>query len=251
MKKQDKILNLILPLITVVCMLLLWSVGAIVADNKYILPSVLQTLNELFGLFASSKFYLALAFTFIRSVIAFSLSFLVSAILAYLSSRVKFAEKIILPIISVVRALPTLAIILLLLFWTNNQVAPVVVTMLVVMPTSYTSIKNAIDGVDKTSVDAAKVDGADKKHLFFLIELPQIAPSLLNVVGGGLSLNLKLMVAAEVMSATAKSLGTMLNVSSYNAEIANMLALVLIVLIVGLIIEFSFNKLSQKSGSWR
>lgn len=251
MKKQDKILNLILPIISIACMMLLWTAGAIVADNKYILPSVMQTLNEFFGLFASTKFYLALAFTFVRSAIAFSLSFLISAVLAYLSSRVKFAEKVILPIISVIRALPTLAIILLLLFWTNNQVAPVVVTMLVVMPTSYTSLKNALDGVDKTSIEAAKVDGADKKHLFFLIELPQLSPSLLNVVGGGLSLNLKLMVAAEVMSATAKSLGTMLNISSYNAEIANMLALVLVVLILGLVIEFLFNTLSKKAGSWR
>ena len=123
--------------------------------------------------------------------------------------------------------------------------------MLVVMPTVYTNLRTALDGVDKTTIDAGKVDGAGKKNLFFFIELPQIAPPLYNVIGSGLSLNLKLMVAAEVISATVKSLGAMLNNSSYNAEIVTMLAIVVAILIIGLLIEFIFNKLSQKVGEWR
>lgn len=253
MKKIDKFINLILPLITLACILLLWSVGAIVVGSEYILPSVKTTLKEFVCLFKNKNFYTALSFSLLRSAVAFFVSFVPSAILAYLASKSKTADKLILPFISIVRALPTLAIILLVLFWTNNdrQVTPIVVTMLVVMPTVYTNLRTALDGIDKTTIDAGKVDGAGKKQLFFYIELPQIAPPLFNVIGSGLSLNLKLMVAAEVISATAKSLGAMLNNSSYNAEIITMLALVVVILIIGLLIEFVFNKLSQKVGEWR
>ncbi len=251
MKKYDKLLNLILPLITIACILLIWIVGAYFTDNEYLLPSIGSTIKEFFALFASGRFYSALAFTLLRSVIAFSISFLIASLFAYLASKSKKAEKLILPIISIIRALPTLAIVLLLLIWTNNQIAPIVVTSLVVMPTAYTQIKSALDSVDKTSVEAGMVDGTDKRTSFFMIELPQIAPSIYSVIGSGLSLNLKLMVAAEVMSATVKSLGTMLNISNYNGEIAKMLAIVLVVLILGLIIEFLFNKFSKKTGEWK
>lgn len=251
--KKDKLLNLILPLITLSCLLLIWAMGAVVTDSEYILPSIGLTLRNVIILFGSGKFYTALFFTIKRSVISFLLSFVISAVFAFLANKSKVAERLILPLISIIRALPTLAVILLLLFWTNNdrEVTPVVVTMLVVMPTTYTHLKSALGSVEKTSVEAGKVDGADRKNLFFKIELPQIAPSVYSAVGSGLSLNLKLMVAAEVISATAKSLGTMLNRASFGAQIAEMLAIVLVVLALGLIIEFCFNKLSEKSSSWK
>ena len=123
--------------------------------------------------------------------------------------------------------------------------------MLVVMPTSYTHIKGAIDGVNKITLEAAMVDGAGRKELFFKIELPQIAPDLCSITGSGIALNFKLMVAAEVLSTTVKSLGTMLNMASYSFEVATILALTVVVLILGLIVEFIFNALSKKAGEWK
>ena len=128
MKRINKIFNLILPIITIVFLLIVWQVVALEYDNKYIVPTVDSTLKELGVLLGEKKFYIALGSTLLRSVIAFSLSFFVSAILAYCASKRVWAEKLILPIISITRTLPTIAIAWLLLFWTNSQVAPVVIT---------------------------------------------------------------------------------------------------------------------------
>ena len=122
--------------------------------------------------------------------------------------------------------------------------------MLVVLPTSYTQIKGALDSVNKRSIEAGKVDGANWSNLFFKIELPQIMPEVFNVIGSGLALNLKLMVAAEVLSATIKSLGNMINLAT-PFEVARTLALSIVVLILGLLVEFLFNKLSKRSASWQ
>ncbi|MBQ9734599.1 MAG: ABC transporter permease subunit [Clostridia bacterium] len=251
MKRLNKVLNLILPLFTIGTLIVAWAVAARINDNEYILPSVTKTASEFFTLFSTSRFYLSLALTVMRSLIAFILSFIISAVLAYSASKSRVAERLILPFVSIVRALPTIAIAWLLLFWTNNQIAPVVITMLVVMPTSYTHIKGAIDGVNKITLEAAMVDGAGRKELFFKIELPQIAPDLCSITGSGIALNFKLMVAAEVLSTTVKSLGTMLNMASYSFEVATILALTVVVLILGLIVEFIFNALSKKAGEWK
>ena len=100
-------------------------------------------------------------------------------------------------------------------------------------------------------IEAGKVDGANKLNLFFRIELPQIAPDLCSITGSGLALNIKLMVAAEVLGATVKSIGTMLNMANYSFEVAKTLALTVVVLALGLIIEFIFNALSKKVGEWK
>ena len=250
MKKINKLFNLILPMFTIAFLLIVWQVVAKIEDNEYVVPTVENTFKELTRLFGEKKFYIALGATLLRSVIAFLLSFFVSAILAYCGAKRLWAEKLILPIISITRTLPTIAIAWLLLFWTNNQVAPVVITMLVVLPTSYTQIKGALECVNKNTLEAGKVDGAGWISLFFKIELPQIAPELYSVVGSGLALNFKLMVAAEVLSATLKSLGNMIILAS-PFEVAKVLALTVVVLLLGLIVEFLFNKLSKKSATWQ
>ena len=250
MKKINNIFNLILPILTIGFLFIIWSVIAVVENNEYVVPTVQTTLKEFIKLFGEKRFYTALLLTLLRSIIAFLLSFLISSVLAYCASKKCWAEKLILPVISITRTLPTIAIAWLLLFWTNNQIAPVVITMLVVLPTSYTQIKGALDGVNKRSIEAGKVDGANWSNLFFKIELPQIMPEVLNVVGSGLALNLKLMVAAEVLSATIKSLGNMINLAT-PFEVARTLALSIVVLILGLLVEFLFNKLSKRSASWQ
>lgn len=251
MKKSDKLLNLILPIITIGCLLVVWTVASLSVGSEYILPDPIKTLNELVLLFGQVNFYVAFLLTLLRSVIAFILSFIIASVCAFLSHKSKNSERVILTVVSILRALPTLAIVLLLLFWTNNQVAPIVVTMLVVLPTIYTHVKSAFETVDKTSVEASMVDGADKKQSFLKVELPQIAPAIYSAIGSGLSLNFKLMVAAEVLSATVKSLGNLLNIANYNGQIAKMLAMVIVAVLFGIIVEFVFNKISKKAGEWR
>ncbi len=250
MKKLNKIFNLILPIFTVGVLLIVWSLVALVQDNEFVVPSIGKTLQEFAVLLGEKTFYIALLLTLIRSVIAFLLSFLLSFILAYFASKRQWAEKVILTIMSITRTLPTIAIAWLILFWTNREIAPIVITMLVVLPTSYTQIKGALDGVNKNTIEAGKVDGAGWVNVFFKIELPQIAPQVYSVIGSGLALNFKLMVAAEVLSATLKSLGNMINLAT-PFNVARVLALSIVVIVLGLIVEFVFNKLSKRAGTWQ
>ena len=105
--------------------------------------------------------------------------------------------------------------------------------------------------MDKITVDAGLVDGASRFRAFTEIELPQTIPNILTAIGGGISLNFKLMVAAEVLAATANSLGYLLNTSKVYFEIANMIAVVVVAVAIGVIIELLFNFLSKKADDFR
>lgn len=248
---KDKILNLILPLGSVLAIILIWAITAKSIGSEYLLPSVTDTFSALINLLEQKSFYFAFLGTFTRSITAFIISFTLAFMLAVFSTTVKYFEKIIAPVISFLRALPTIAVVLLLLFWTNSSTASIIVTLLVVLPTCYTFIKSAFDATDKTTFEAGLVDGANKRQCFFMITYPQAKPAVFNAVGSGFSLNIKLMVAAEVLSATANSLGYLLNVSKVYFEIATMIALVVFTVIIGCLIEAVFNVLSKKASSWK
>ena len=251
MKSFTKVISFLLPLLTVLAIFLIWEVASAVIGSEYILPSLGQTLTSLLNLFKQAEFYKSLGFTLLRSLISFILSFVLGFIFAFLSSKSKVVRGIVNPLMSIVRALPTIAIILLLLFWTNSKIAPIIVTMLVVLPTSYTHLYSAFDSVDKTAVEAGRVDGANEKQVFSFLVFPQIAPAFYSAIGSGISLNFKLMVAAEVLAQTANSIGYMLNTSKVYFEISQMMALVLVSVAVGVIVELIFTKISLKTGEWK
>ena len=246
MNNKRDILSKSLPIITIACIFCIWSIASAVIGSEYILPSVNQTLSALVRLFYSGEFYLSVAMTFLRSIIAFLISFIVAFLLARIRCKIELTSKVIEPVIGVIRALPTIAVILLLMFWTNSRVAPIIVTVLVVLPTSYTNLVTAFNGVDKTTVEAGAVDGANVKQLFAFVEFPQIEPAFYKSIGSGISLNFKLMVAAEVLAQTANSLGYLLNTSKVYFEIPQMMALVIVAVMIGVIVELIFNKIAEK-----
>ena len=247
----NKWINRILPLLTVAFVVVVWAIAAKKIDSEYILPSVNSTIEEFVALFSNGEFYRAFFNTLLRSLIAFVFSFLFAFTLAVASVKIKYVRSAVSPLISIMRALPTIAVVLLLLFWTNSKIAPVIVTTLVVLPTSYTQIDGAFLSLDKTVVEAGRVDGANEFQVFAKIELPLLLPAVFRCVGSGISLNFKLMVAAEVISQTAYSLGYLLNTSKVYFETATMLALVLAAVVFGVLIEAIFNGLSKKASSWK
>lgn len=249
--KKDKAIQIALPIITVACIITIWGISALAIDKEALLPSLSETFSAIISVFGYAEFYLALGGTLLRSVAAFCVSFFLAFFFAYFSYKSNKFKAAITPIIRILRALPTIAVVLLLLVWTNNQIAPIIVTMLVVLPTLYVNVLSALDSLDKEAVEACKVFKLDKKKIFSKVIFPQVLPATLTSVGAGLSLNIKLMVAAEVLSYTPNSIGYYLQMSKLYEQTAKMIALVIISVVICMAIEFVFSCLSKKAGKWQ
>ena len=250
-EKGQKIIYNLIPVFSVAVLICLWAISSAIVGNG-VFASPKQAVIALIEIFSYSEFYLALGGTLLRTLIAFAFSFLVALVLAFFSKKSQAFKRAVSPIISITRALPTVAIVLLLLFLTSNnsQVAPVVVTSLIVIPTSYVNILTSLEAVESEEIEMCNAFGVDKKLIIKKLYLPKTAPSMLIAVGSGICLNLKLMVAAEVLAFTANSIGYFLKLCS-EYDFAKMLALVLVTVVIGLIIEWVFALLSKKAGEWR
>ena len=246
MRKREKILNLIVPLISVLCVVALWIVLALAVNNVYLMPGFFTTLKEFFRLFITLEFYSAFFSTILRSLISFIFALGFALALSFLTFENKRAKSAVAPIISIIRVLPTIAVVLLLLVWTNSFIAPIVVTFLVVFPTIYLNIESAINSIDYDQVECSKTFGADDKYIFKKVIFPQILPNFFTAVGAGLSLNVKLMVAAEALALTINSMGNLLQLAKLYDQMVTMMALVMVTVIFGLIIEGVFSYISKK-----
>ena len=74
-KRENLILNIIVPIITVVLIIVVWAILANSVADEIILPTPLAVLKKVGSLLVDGRFYKAYFNTFFRSLIAFVVSF--------------------------------------------------------------------------------------------------------------------------------------------------------------------------------
>ncbi len=241
----------LLTILSLAFMWLVWLIAQKTVKNEYLLPTFGEILSEFFILFTKDEFYLALLTTLERVALSFIISFILACIFGVLSKLFSGFLTFFKPIISVVRTLPTMAILALLLLYTSVSVAPVIVAITVLFPMMYAQILSAFGEIDQGVLSAVKVFNISKKDKVFKIYLPLIAPNICMNIGSNLSFGVKLIISAEVMAYTFNSLGGLMQGASSYMEVATLSALTLVAVLLGLLIELVFHLIFTKAFKWR
>ena len=229
--------NLIFSLLAIAALWLAWVVAYYTVRNDYVLPSVKDTFLALGGLLRSGAFWRAFAGTLLRALWAFLLSLLLGCALAACSAVSEGVRAFLAPVVSVLRTVPTMAIVLVLLLWTNPSVAPVVIAVLVLMPAFYATTLSAVTQARERYGDLARVYGVGRGRQIAKLYLPLAAPAVLSQAGSIFSMGLKVTVSGEVLSATYRSLGGMMAEMQAFLRIPHLLALTLVTLVLGFALE--------------
>lgn len=224
---------------------LVWTVAYKAVKNEYILPSLADILRATGRLFTEKFFYSAFWNSFLRVLWVFALSFVCALLCAVIAKLFPLFEKILAPIVTALRALPTMAIILILLIWSTPKDAPVIVAFLALFPMLYTGIFAALSTVDEGLVQMCKTYCVPLRKQIFQMYLPASLPYVLREAAGGISFGLKLIVSAEILANTYVGIGGMLQLSKIYMETPRMFALTLLVIAVGLVLEGIGIALSQ------
>ena len=216
----------------------LWLVVWAIVGNDSIVPPFSTSVKEFFAYFVNGAFWKSLGWTFLRVLIAFVVSFVLAGGLAFISYMYPTFSRIFAPIITFVRVLPVFAIVYLLLTWSNAWVVPVLVAFLSLFPMLYTAFLSAFSSVDKNLVEMSKAYNVPLKRRFIQLYLPSVAPYVVREIGAGLGFAVKLVVSAEVLVHTAKSIGSLVLETQYvHTELPKLFALVIAVCVIGFILE--------------
>lgn len=249
--KHDKLYNFLCSLVAVAAIWLAWLIAYVSVKNDYVIPSVGATFREMGRLLGQAAFWRAFGGTVLRTVEAFFLSFalgLVLSLCALLSGRVR---AFLAPVISLLRTVPTMALVLIFLLWTSPAAAPVLIAVLVLMPVFYASMLAALDEVKNEYGGLARAFKVGRARRAALMYLPLAAPPVLGQMGATFSLGLKITVSGEVLSVTARSLGGMMQQAQGYLEIPRLMALTLLTVFVGFLFEAIFWLISKAIVRWR
>lgn len=243
--------NLIFSALAIGFLLAVWGVSYLAVRNDYVLPSPGETFSAMGRLLCEAAFWRALGNTLLRTLWAFLLSLVLGVGLAAVAELHGALRAFLAPVISVLRTVPTMAIILILILWTNAYVAPVLVAFFVLQPAVYAAALSAFDGVRGIYGELARAYGVGTGRKLLKMYLPLSAPPLLKQAGGIFSLGLKVVVSGEVLAQTFRSLGGLMQLAQINLEIPRLLALTVASVLLGFLLEGLCALLYRLIVRWR
>lgn len=246
-----KAADMLYPFITVGAVLIIWAVAAAAIDVPVILPGLGDTLASLGDMLTSGDFYAAVGMTLLRTFIGFFLSLALALVCAVAGAFFKPVRRLLSPFVLISRAVPTMSVILLCLLWVSNKILPVVVSVIIVFPVLYTNISGAINDIDPRLIQMARVYNVPAGVRIKKLYIPQIAPATLSAVRSTLGLTLKLMIAGEVMSNTAVSIGHAMNQAQLYLNTDVLLAYTIVAIVLSGLLEGAIILIRKYVVRWK
>lgn len=236
--------NPIIYLITIIFIFLFWLVISLAIDSNLILPSPISSIKELLFFFKDSSFYLSLLYTTLRAIIAFILSAFIATVLMILSINQNLKRAISL-LVSILRGLPTMAIILILIIWMKPQITPIVVATLVLIPILYEEFINTFFLFKEEYGSVIFVYSIKKKKMLKLF-FSESLDNLFNYASANIGLSLKLVISAEALALSYYGIGSIMQFSKIYLEMEKLFALALVAVILGVILQLLVKLIKKR-----
>lgn len=217
--------------------LIIWQLLAIAVDNVILMVSPFRTLLRLFELLGEASFYAAAGMSLLRIGAGFLAGFLAGVGLAACSRRLPLLERLLAPLMSLLKAIPVASFVVLLLIWWGSSFLAVAICFLVVLPNIYINTLEGLKSTDRELLEMAEVFRLPFSTRFFYIYRPALKPFLNSGLQLSLGMCWKSGVAAEVIGTPAMSIGGQLYLSKIYLDTAGVFAWTAAVIVLSVLFE--------------
>ncbi len=242
---------LIFTILGIAGVFLLWFIIA-KAINTSLFPGPVETFKYLFTLLGLSKTYEAVFSTILSLLISVAISLLLGLLFGVFGGVFDGFRAFFRPFITLLKTLPTAAVIFVLVVLLKPNYASVIVSTLITFPIMYEAVVSGFTSIDKDIINSTKVDGASTFTEIFKIYLPLSYRHILLGCAQIFGLGMKVTIMAEVLTSTGTevNIGSMINYYYQFAEMLPIFAYSLIaVLLIGvtdICLYFAKKKLKEK-----
>lgn len=235
-------------IISSLSIIILWMILSSFINNEIIVPSIKSTLLSMISIIKGPDFYGTIKYTLLRTLLAFSTSLFLAGLMGLISSISKIAYNLMLPILKFLNSVPTIAIIVLALIWLNNELVPVLVGFIMVFPILYETILNSILHIDGDIIEMAKIYKVGKRGIIKNIYLPSILYNLSSLFHSALGINLKMVIAGEVLGQPKYGIGTSLQLQRMYLNTPGVFAWIVIILLISGIFDYMGKVINHSLG---
>ncbi|MDY4801722.1 MAG: ABC transporter permease subunit [Fusobacterium mortiferum] len=231
--------------------LIIWEGVALYIDNSLLFPRVSEIFLSLKNLVASRDFILILWNTLSRFFISIVFSLILAIIFSVASYRYEVISFLLFPFIIFLRAVPTIAIIIVVLIWSSVEKVPIVVGVLILFPILYESILGGIKNVDKNLLKMSKVFKVPTKRVVRDIYIPSIYYSISSNIPSYIGLTFKVIIAGEVLSQESLSIGGEIFINKIYLESSNIFAWIIVVIVLNYFLEKGLKTINNRVCRWK
>ena len=215
----------------------------------YVLPSPAETLQTLWGMLGTERFWSALQTTLIRAVIGFALALVIGTAVGVLVARIKPLRLAVGSLITGLQTMPSIAWfpLAILLFGLDEQ-AILFVVVLGAAPSIANGVISGIDHVPPSYIRLGTVLGAKTVSLYRDIVLPAAMPAYVSGLTQGWAFAWRSLMAGELLVIIAEkpSLGANLEFARQFSKAPQLLATMLVILILGMLVDGLFSAYARR-----
>lgn len=239
----------------IVFFLLWWIISLIINEPIKIFPDPFSTISYSIGILGKSYFYKCLGYSFYKLLIGFVIAFILALVFGTIAGNSPVFEKIASPTITVLKAIPTVAVVFLFLVLLKSKNMPILTVILITFPILYEATANGIKNIDSNVIEAMRLECRNTLRANFAVKIPLAMPYILVGIASSFALSIKIEIMAEALSGfTGYGLGVAIRYAQENnpADMRPVFAYsflaILIMLIISLAASLVKNALKKKLG---
>ncbi|MEY8416648.1 ABC transporter permease subunit [Tissierella praeacuta] len=229
-------------IISKILIIIIWILLSKFIDNEIIFPTIKSTFVNFIQIIKNPNFITIISYSILRSLIGFIISLFLAIIIGIFSSISKTIYYLMIPIINFLSSVPTMAIIILAIIWLNNELVPIFVGLIMVFPILYETVLKGILNIDKDIIAMAQIYKVDKLTIIKDIYIPSIFINLSNVSSSTLGINLKMVIAGEVLSQPKYAIGSNLQLQKMYLNTSGIFAWIIIILFIAKLFEYILER---------
>jgi NitT/TauT family transport system permease protein len=207
---------------------------------SYVLPGPARVFAELGDLFVTEKFWAAVGTTLRRAATGFALAIAIGTALGVLVSRSRLARRAFGSFITGLQSMPSIAWFpFAILLFQLSEAAILFVVVLGAAPSIANGLVNGIDHIPPLLLRAGRVLGARGLASLRHVVLPAALPGYVAGLKQGWAFSWRSLMAGEllVIIETRPALGSQLQFARELSDAPGLLALMLVVLAIGILVD--------------
>jgi NitT/TauT family transport system permease protein len=233
------------PLLAIALVLVAWEIVHLTGWKKYVLPGPSATFANLWSQMQHAELWQAIYITMRRALIGFVLSVIVGAVIGALVARIKPLRAACGSLITALQTMPSIAwfpFAIILFGATTNAII-----FVIVLGSAGAVANGLITGVDYIPpllLRAGKTMGLSGVSLYRHLILPASLPSFVSGLKQAWAFAWRSLMAGEllVIIIGQPSIGALLNADQDQADMTSAIAIIIVILVLGIIIDAVFTR---------
>lgn len=215
--------------------------------KSYSFPSPIDVCKTLINLIEDSTLGIAILVSLKRVIMGYGISIVIGLFLGLFIVKFKYIDENLTPLILGLQTLPSICWLPFAILWYGlNESSIIFVIVIGSIFSIAIAVESSIKNINPIYIKAARTLGAKGWKIYIDVILPASLPGIISGLKQGWSFAWRALMAGEMLSATT-GLGQILMMGRDLADISQVMAIMLIIIILGLIVEkLIFDKVEKR-----